>query len=247
MDINKEYVYKAKKKSCDEWVFGYPIEHAGKTFMYVTDKNDYGNNMIFPQIDPATICKPLGMKDKQQNPIYTNDIIVSEDWWWGAGYISCVQQHLNHHDNVIQYITTNAKRNSYTNWNANEVIVVGNKFDSNSDYLLSKTYKELIKDEIPNYMEKYKDTSIDKFRDLGDIVLNCAQNILKLCVTKSKLNDGTEFSVTDTKKIDEILNMKKYLYSSDEVMCSCIDAVVDILEKEQLYTELSKNNKENMK
>lgn len=86
--MEDRYAYKAKRKDNGEWVQGVPFEIEGKTVILINDnenllrvhyleENMWEADIYAIEIDPSTICQCTGLKDKNGNLIWENDIMVA--------------------------------------------------------------------------------------------------------------------------------------------------------------------------
>lgn len=71
--MEDRYLFKAKRKDNVEWVEGYLYGIWEKRYILWGMTNDIPN-MI--EVDPSTICQCTGLKDKNGNLIWENDIIL---------------------------------------------------------------------------------------------------------------------------------------------------------------------------
>ena len=73
--MEDRYLFKAKRIDNGEWVQGYLYSIWEKRYILWGMTNDIPN-MI--EVDPTTICQCTGLKDKNGNLIWENDIIRDE-------------------------------------------------------------------------------------------------------------------------------------------------------------------------
>ena len=74
--MEDRYLFKAKRLDSGEWVQGYLFGIWEKRYILWGMTNDIPN-MI--EVDPTTICRCTGLKDKNGKLIWENDIIECKD------------------------------------------------------------------------------------------------------------------------------------------------------------------------
>lgn len=87
--MNREILFKAKRKDNGEWVEGYyayitnPLTEDGKPIKHLICN---GTNIFNDLIDSDTLCQYTGLTDKNDKKIWENDIVELTD---AEGYFTC--------------------------------------------------------------------------------------------------------------------------------------------------------------
>lgn len=124
----REILFRAKRIDNGEWVEGQyafilnPLTESGEPIKHLICN---GTNIFNDEIDPETLCQYTGLKDKNGNRIWENDIIKHEISdaigtvkWYQEDYVGwCVD------DTIID-------EQQFTDEMWNECEVIGNIFDN---------------------------------------------------------------------------------------------------------------------
>lgn len=84
--MEDRYLFRAKRIDNGEWVEGMPFEIEGKTMMLIRDgenllrthyldENMWTAEIYCAEVDSSTICQCTGLKDKNTELIWENDIV----------------------------------------------------------------------------------------------------------------------------------------------------------------------------
>lgn len=90
MKMNDSYLSKAKRIDNGDWVQGVPFEIEGKTVILIKDnenllrthyleENMWTAEIYAIEVDSSTICQCTGLKDKNGNLIWENDIVRDDN------------------------------------------------------------------------------------------------------------------------------------------------------------------------
>lgn len=122
--MEDRYLFKAKRIDNGEWVQGYLYGIWEKRYILWGMTNDVPN-MI--EVDPSTICKCTGLKDKNGNLIWENDIVncLAEEC---CGYIGWNEDEAGFYFNVLLEDGTYEEEHIYDYVDCMDVI--GNVFDN---------------------------------------------------------------------------------------------------------------------
>lgn len=73
--MEDKYLSKAKRIDNGDWLVGYVVKYGytGKEKYYIVPS--HASDLYAIEVDPSTICRSIGLKDKNDNLIWENDII----------------------------------------------------------------------------------------------------------------------------------------------------------------------------
>lgn len=139
--MNDRYLFKAKRFDNGEWVEGYLIY--SKKDCYICEKpyecmgeysslngQSYGFGG-FKLVDPHTICKCTGLKDKKGKLIWENDIVAYWDTYStesGQAEAACDGKVVWDDETISFQVTNRLSAESYEV--LGECSVIGNRFDN---------------------------------------------------------------------------------------------------------------------
>lgn len=132
--MQDRYLFKAKRKDNGEWVFG-GLSYCEKTNAYfITNMGkDHISYIGFHQeVDSDTICQCTGLKDKNGNLIWENDIVAYWDSYStesGLGEADCIGKVVWDDETISFQVTNRLSAESYEVLD-DECSVIGNVFDN---------------------------------------------------------------------------------------------------------------------
>lgn len=137
--MQERYLFKAKRKDDGEWVIGNRIDDGvtGQVFIHavgnsVNESDKVGEEgclqFVAFEVAPATICQCTGLKDKNGNLIWENDIVMTV--YDGNEHIYQVVWD----ESELDFKATNGKENYESNFEylpcCDEIEILGNCFDN---------------------------------------------------------------------------------------------------------------------
>ena len=145
--MQDRYLSKAKRKDNGEWVQGVPFEIEGKTVILINDtenllrthyleENMWTSEIYAIEVDPSTICQCTGLKDKNGNLIWENDIVSYCDCTKEDYVISWEQNKA-----CFEYQQYSCSMMNFDELSGCEVEVIGNIFDNPE--LLEEEYGDM--------------------------------------------------------------------------------------------------------
>lgn len=137
--MEDRYLFKVKRKDTNEWAIGNLIHTFTGTPYVVTEYDHIMNFISINEVDPSTICQCTGLKDKNGNLIWENDIVKRTDKpKAGEPTIGIIEYDIANTAFLIWWLD-NLNYSPMYPWKE-KIQIVGNKFD-NKD-LLEKEFFE---------------------------------------------------------------------------------------------------------
>lgn len=131
--MQDRYLFKAKRKDRGEWVFGgLSYCETGAYFITNMGKDHISYIGFHQEVDPNTICQCTGLKDKNGNLIWENDIVAYWDSYStesGLSEADCVGKVVWDDETISFQVTNRLSAESYEVL-GDECSVVGNTFDN---------------------------------------------------------------------------------------------------------------------
>ena len=81
--MNREILFKAKRKDTGEWVQGLPGYDMSGNIAEIETHKSFGDCRIY-EINPDTLCQYTGLTDKNGKKIWENDILKFNDEIWDS-------------------------------------------------------------------------------------------------------------------------------------------------------------------
>ena len=122
--MENKYLFRGKRKDNGEWIQGYLYGIWERSYILWGMTNDIPDLV---EVDPATICKRTGIKDKNGKLIWENDIVncLTEEC---CGYIGWNESEAGFYFNVLLEDGSFEEEHIYDYQDCIEVI--GNTFDN---------------------------------------------------------------------------------------------------------------------
>lgn len=142
--MEDRYLFKAKKKNWQElskdeqWVTGTIMYIENKCMMLIEDEENllrvhyiddemWTTEIYAIEVDPSTICQCTGLKDKNGNLIWENDIVKCLYNCYGEKFVYIGK--MIYKEDTCRFVAVNSESTDYEWWDE-EKEVIGNIFDN---------------------------------------------------------------------------------------------------------------------
>ena len=130
--MQDRYLFRAKRLDNGQWVQGFICKKKYKSNkFYISCFHDKDDNEQFFAIDPDTICQCTGLKDKNGNLIWENDVVGFWDTYStenGQAEMDCIGKVVWDDETISFQVTNRLSAESYEV--LEECSVIGNIFDN---------------------------------------------------------------------------------------------------------------------
>ena len=130
--MQDRYLFRAKRLDNGQWVQGFICKKKYKSNkFYISCFHDKDDNEQFFAIDPDTICQCTGLKDKNGNLIWENDVVGFWDTYStenGHAEMDCIGKVVWDDETISFQVTNRLYAESYEV--LDECSVIGNIFDN---------------------------------------------------------------------------------------------------------------------
>ena len=131
--MNREILFKAKRKDNGEWVEGLPGYDINGNITELEVYKKFSDCRIY-EIDPDTICQFTGLTDKNGKKIWENDIVKCKKYICGNFVNYCIEVgyvEMKHGAFGLHRIKNDAYYRPFKDWLEDyEYEVIGNIFDN---------------------------------------------------------------------------------------------------------------------
>ena len=128
--MENRYLFRGKRIDNGEWAVGSFTEGFGNCY-FIQTKCDEHRLPELVKVDPSTICQCTGLKDKDGNLIWENDIVAYWDTYStenGQAEADCIGTVVWDDETLSFQVTNRLSAESYEV--LDESSVIGNKFDN---------------------------------------------------------------------------------------------------------------------